>query len=48
MVWLYQFFTDIKIAPSSVKLDEIIQSLNDDITKTEDEGKIKNISLIKQ
>lgn len=41
-------FTDIKIAPSSVKLDEIIQSLNDDITKTEDEGKIKNISLIKQ
>ena len=41
VVWLYQFFTDIKIAPSSVKLDEIIQSLNDDITKTEDEGKIK-------
>ncbi|MDK9870267.1 accessory Sec system glycosyltransferase GtfA, partial [Staphylococcus equorum] len=35
VVWLYQFFTDIKIAPSSVKLDEIIQSLNDDITKTE-------------
>lgn len=41
VVWLYQFFTDIKIAPSSVKLNEIIQSLNDDITKTEDEGKIK-------
>ncbi|MES5935916.1 accessory Sec system glycosyltransferase GtfA [Mammaliicoccus lentus] len=41
VVWLYQFFTDIKIAPSSVKLEEVIQSLNDDITKTEDEGKIK-------
>ncbi|MCE7784403.1 accessory Sec system glycosyltransferase GtfA [Staphylococcus xylosus] len=41
VIWLYQFFTDIKIAPSSVKLDDIIQSLNDDITKTEDEGKIK-------
>ncbi|PTI35445.1 accessory Sec system glycosyltransferase GtfA [Mammaliicoccus vitulinus] len=41
VVWLYQFFTDIKIAPSSVKLDEIIQSLNDDIAYTEAEGKIK-------
>ncbi|MGW7830645.1 accessory Sec system glycosyltransferase GtfA [Staphylococcus xylosus] len=41
VIWLYQFFTDIKIAPSSVKLDDIIQSLNDDITKTKDEVKIK-------
>ena len=41
VIWLYQYFTDIKIAPSSVKVDDILQSINEDITKSEGEGKIK-------
>ncbi|WP_436855889.1 accessory Sec system glycosyltransferase GtfA [Staphylococcus caeli] len=41
IIWLYQYFTDIKIAPSSVTVNEILTQLESKITKTEDEGKIK-------
>lgn len=41
VISLYQFFTDIKIAQTSVRIDEILQSLNSEITKTKDEGKVK-------
>ncbi|GGB94253.1 MULTISPECIES: accessory Sec system glycosyltransferase GtfA [Staphylococcus] len=41
VIWLYQFFTDIKIAPTSVKLNDIIQLLNSAVTRIEDEGKVK-------
>lgn len=43
IIWLYQYFTDIKIAPTSVTVDEIIKPLYSEITKVEDQGKTRKI-----
>ncbi|PHK48748.1 accessory Sec system glycosyltransferase GtfA [Staphylococcus edaphicus] len=41
IIWLYQYFTDIKIAPTSVTVDEIIKPLESEISKVEGQDRIK-------
>lgn len=43
IIWIYQFFTDIKIAPTTYRLEDIINSVNGNIIRVEAEGKIKRI-----
>lgn len=35
IIWMYQYFTDIKIAPTSYCLNSFIQSLDDEVFKIE-------------
>ncbi|MDG4944085.1 accessory Sec system glycosyltransferase GtfA [Staphylococcus agnetis] len=43
IIWLYQYFTDIKIAPTSVTIEEITSQLHSEVTKIEDKGKVRRI-----
>lgn len=35
IIWMYQYFTDIKIAPTTFKLDDFIDSLDENVTNIE-------------
>lgn len=43
IVWLYQYFTNVKIASTSVTIDEIIEQLHSEVTKIENSGKTKRL-----
>lgn len=43
VIWLYQYFTDIKIAPSSVNVQDVLKTINDEIIKTEQVEKVRKI-----
>lgn len=43
VIWLYQYFTDIKIAPSSVNVQDILQTINDEVVKTEQKERVRKI-----
>lgn len=46
VIWLYQYFSDIKIAPTTYTLDDLIGEIGNEITHIEDNGKIKDCILI--
>ncbi|MGW7987431.1 accessory Sec system glycosyltransferase GtfA [Staphylococcus shinii] len=41
IIWLYQYFTDIKIAPTSVTIDEILGKQSSEYNHMESDGKTK-------
>lgn len=43
IVWLYQYFTNVKIASTSVTIDEIIEQLHSKVTKIENSGKTRRL-----
>lgn len=43
IIWLYQYFTDIKIAPTTVTVEDIIQQLEHEVIKDETDQKIRRI-----
>ncbi|QTQ07939.1 accessory Sec system glycosyltransferase GtfA [Macrococcoides canis] len=43
IIWLYQHFTDIKIAPTTYKVSDIIETLTEEVIKVEENGKVKRI-----
>lgn len=43
VIWLYQYFSDIKIAPTTYTLDDLIGEIGNEITHIEDNGKIKRL-----
>ncbi|MDG0820758.1 accessory Sec system glycosyltransferase GtfA [Staphylococcus equorum] len=43
IVWLYQYFTNVKIASTSVTIDEIIEQLHSEVTKIENSGKTRRL-----
>lgn len=45
VIWLYQYFSDIKIAPTTYTVEDVIASLGNKVTKTEQKGKIKRLFL---
>lgn len=45
VIWLYQYFSDIKIAPTTFTLADFKQTLADDIIKEERDGKIARLYL---
>ncbi|WP_353458669.1 accessory Sec system glycosyltransferase GtfA [Staphylococcus coagulans] len=45
VIWLYQYFTDIKIAPTSYTLEDIKSSMHADVVKEEQEGKVRWLTL---
>lgn len=49
IIWLYQYFTDIKIAPTSYTVSDLIETLDMDITNRIEDGKtIKLFNEINQ
>lgn len=45
IIWLYQYFTDIKIAPTTYTISDLLKSLNIDKPKTVQKEKIRTIYL---
>lgn len=45
VIWLYQYFTDIKIAPTSYTIEDIKSKLGTEVTHVEHKGKIKRLYL---
>ena len=43
VIWLYQYFSDIKIAPTTYTLDDLMSEIDNEITQIEDNGKIKRL-----
>ena len=43
VIWLYQYFSDIKIAPTTYTLDDLMDEIGNEITHIEDNGKIKRL-----
>ncbi|HHU6751652.1 TPA: accessory Sec system glycosyltransferase GtfA [Staphylococcus pseudintermedius] len=41
IIWLYQYFTDIKIAPTTYTINDIKATLHESIVREEQEGKIR-------
>lgn len=39
IIWLYQYFTDIKIAPTSYTVEDLIDTLDMKITRREEQKK---------
>ena len=39
VIWLYQYFTDIKIAPTTYTVDDLISELGNDVSRHERKGK---------
>lgn len=37
IIWLYQYFTDIKIAPTSYTVEDLIDTLDMKITRQEEQ-----------
>ena len=45
VIWLYQYFTDIDIHPTTYHIDDLVNSIQDSIIRTEQVGKIKLLVL---
>lgn len=45
IIWLYQYFSDIKIAPTTYTIDDIQRHLDNDVTHIETTGKVKRLIL---
>jgi accessory Sec system glycosylation protein GtfA len=45
IIWLYQYFSDIKIAPTTYTVDDIQRHLDNDVTHIETTGKVKRLIL---
>ncbi|MEJ7508927.1 accessory Sec system glycosylation protein GtfA [Staphylococcus simulans] len=45
IIWLYQYFSDIKIAPTTYTLDNLIKNIDHNVTYIEDHGKIQRLYL---
>nr|WP_263314636.1 accessory Sec system glycosyltransferase GtfA [Mammaliicoccus sp. Marseille-Q6498] len=45
IIWIYQYFTDIKIAPTTYTIDDIRNDINEPVTRVEHIGKIKRLYL---
>lgn len=45
VIWLYQYFTDIKIAPTTYTIDDIKASIHERITSEKKEGKVRWLHL---
>ncbi|RAI78915.1 accessory Sec system glycosyltransferase GtfA [Macrococcoides goetzii] len=43
IIWLYQHFTNIKIAPTSYTVQNIVDTLTDEVTRVEENGKVKRL-----
>jgi len=43
IIWLYQYFTDIKIAPTTFRIKDILNQIDKQISKIETTGNIKRI-----
>ena len=43
VIWLYQYFSNIKIAPTTYTLDDLMGEIGNEITQIEDNGKIKRL-----
>ncbi|MGW7900807.1 accessory Sec system glycosyltransferase GtfA [Staphylococcus shinii] len=43
IIWLYQYFTDIKIAPTTYRIKDILNKIDKQISKIETTGNIKRI-----
>lgn len=43
IIWLYQYFSDIKIAPTTYTIEDLINEIGNEITHIEDNGKIKRL-----
>lgn len=49
IIWLYQYFTDIKIAPTSYTVNDLIETLDMDVThQVEDKKKVKLFNDVDQ
>ena len=40
VIWLYQYFTDVKIAPTTYTVDDLISELGNEVTRKEQNGKV--------
>lgn len=45
VIWLYQYFTDIKIAPTTYTVDDLISELGNDVSRHERKGKVLRLYL---
>lgn len=45
VIWLYQYFTDIKIKPSSYNIKDLIDSISTKVIKSEQIGRVKKLIL---
>ncbi|HHU6751663.1 TPA: accessory Sec system glycosyltransferase GtfA [Staphylococcus pseudintermedius] len=45
VIWLYQYFTDIKIAPTTYTMDAIKASVHEEIVREEVEDKVRRLHL---
>ncbi|PCF86167.1 accessory Sec system glycosyltransferase GtfA [Staphylococcus intermedius] len=45
VIWLYQYFTDIPIAPTTYRVDDLINDLSNPVQRVEHVGKIKRLIL---
>ncbi|MCG7339007.1 accessory Sec system glycosyltransferase GtfA [Staphylococcus sp. ACRSN] len=45
IIWLYQYFSDIKIAPTTYTVDDVQRHLENEVTEIEASGKIKRLIL---
>ncbi|MCS4487338.1 accessory Sec system glycosyltransferase GtfA [Staphylococcus americanisciuri] len=45
VIWLYQYFTDIPIAPTTYTVSDIIESVAEPIVEVIDEGKVRRLFL---
>lgn len=45
VIWMYQYFTDVKIAPTTYTLDDIRASVHEKIVKEEQEGAVRWLHL---
>lgn len=43
IIWLYQYFTDIKISPTTVTVDEIVQQLGHEVIQEETNKKVRRV-----
>ena len=45
VIWLYQYFTDIKIAPTTYTVNDLISELGNDVSRHERKGKVLRLYL---
>ena len=48
VIWLYQYFTDVKIAPTTYTVDDLISELGNEVTRKEQNGKVLRLYLNNQ
>ena len=45
VIWLYQYFSDIKIAPTTYTLDDLMSELGNEVTRQEHDDKVLRLYL---